>query len=206
MQKYYKLLSQKMTSHNDTKWELNAPIKILKPGIEMCSDQVLHCYNHPLLASFLNPIHGNISNPRLFLIEVDEIVNNDGLKFASKSQTILEEIPYIDISLEKGIEIGIRVTKTVYKDKSWNEWADRWLSGTDRSRESARYAYSVAHVAHVASAAAYYAAHAASAAAYYSAYYAAHAVAVAVAVADYYAEDKTIFNKKLIEIVESVAM
>jgi hypothetical protein len=79
MQKYYKLLSQEMTSHNDTKWELNVPITIHEPGNAMCTDQVLHCYNHPLLAAFLNPIHTNIKEPRIFEIEVDEIVNSDGL-------------------------------------------------------------------------------------------------------------------------------
>jgi len=198
---YYKLLSQEMTSHNGTKWELNVPITILKPGNEMCSDQVIHCYNHPLLASFLNPIHANISNPRLFLISVDEIVASDGLKFASKSQTLLEEIPYIDISLEKRIEISIKITKTVYKDKNWNEWADRWLSGVDRSINSADafYAYAINAAARAAYhyAAVYAGDYAANPAA---AYYAANATADAADAA----EDKTIFNKKLIEIVESV--
>jgi hypothetical protein len=216
MQKYYKLLSQEMTSHNGTKWEINKPITILKPGIRMCTDQVLHCYNHPLLASFLNPIHARIKNPRLFLISVDEIVNNDGLKFASKSQTLLEEIPYIDISLEKRIEIGIKIAKTVCKDESWNEWADKWLNGTDRSRESAydaavdadaAYYYAAVYAGDYAAnpAAAYYAANAAAANAAADAdadaavYYAAADAAAYAADAD-----KTIFNEKLIEIVESV--
>jgi hypothetical protein len=170
MQKYYKLLSQKMTSYNRMKWEINKPITIFKPGNEMCTDQVLHCYNHPLLAAFLNPIHLGISDPRLFLIEVDEIVASDGLKFASKSQKILEEMPYIDISISKRIEIGIRVAKTVYSDEGWNLWADKWLNGTVRSKESA-------NAADGADAAAAYAAR---------------------------ADNKDVFNKKLIEIVESV--
>ena len=216
--KYYKLLSQKMTSHKDTKWEKNVPISISKPGNEMCSDQVLHCYNHPLLAAFLNPIHGDIHNPRLFLISVDKIVNTDGLKFASKSQTILEEMPYPDISTEKRIEIAIRIAKTVYKDEKWNEWADRWLSGTDRSGDSANIAANVyaanAYAARAAGATnvAYYAADAAgaagaAAAAVAVAYaYAANAVAYGAYVAGDAADanNKDEFNKKLIEIVESV--
>jgi len=135
--KYYKLLTQEMTSYKDTQWEIGVPISISKPGNAMCTDQVLHCYNHPLLASFLNTVHANIKNPRLFLIEVDSIVNNDGLKFASKSQTLLEEIPYIDIPLLKRIEIAIKIAKTMHKEEEWSLWADRWLSGEDRSKESA---------------------------------------------------------------------
>ena len=50
MQKYYKLLTQKMTSYNNTKWEIGKTIAVAKPGDKMCSDEVLHCYNHPMLA------------------------------------------------------------------------------------------------------------------------------------------------------------
>ncbi|HNC65392.1 MAG TPA: hypothetical protein PK075_12140 [Chitinophagales bacterium] len=135
--KYYKLLSQDLKSYNNTQWELNKTITVNIPGNAMCSNQVLHCYNHPLLAVFLNPIHAAISDPRLFEIEVDEIVANDGLKFASKSQTLIKELELPKISLEQKIEFGIRVAKLVYNDENWNIWADHWLNGKDRSRESA---------------------------------------------------------------------
>ena len=98
--KYYKLLSQEMTSHNNTKWEVGVPITISKEGNQMCTDQVLHCYNHLMLAVIFNPIHGNIKNPLLFEIEVDKIVNTDGLKFASKSQTLIKEISLPEINIE----------------------------------------------------------------------------------------------------------
>ena len=77
MQKYYKLLTQKMTSYNNTKWEIGKTIAVTKPGDKMCSDEVLHCYNHPMLAVIFNSIHAIISNPKLFEIEVDEIVNTE---------------------------------------------------------------------------------------------------------------------------------
>lgn len=181
MQKYYKLLSQEMTSHNDTKWEIGTTITILKPGKEMCTDQVLHCYNHPLLAVFLNPIHADIKNPLLFEISVDEIVNSDGLKFASKSQTLINKIPLPEISTEQRIEIGIRIAKTVFKDKKWNLWADKWLSGEDRSSD----AYADA---------AYAAAADAADAACFDAVRTAAARAV----------DKNEFNIQLIDIVEEI--
>lgn len=135
--KYYKLLSQDLKSFNNTQWELNKTITVNIPGNTMCSKQVLHCYNHPLLAVLLNPIHADIYTPTLFEINVDEIVNNDGLKFASKSQTLVKKLSIPEISIEQKIEFGIRVAKLVSKDKIWNLWADNWLNGSDKSVESA---------------------------------------------------------------------
>jgi hypothetical protein len=202
MQKYYKLLSKEMTSYKDTKWEIGVPISILKEGNTMCSDEVLHCYNHPLLAVFLNSIHADIKEPKLFEIKVDEIVNNDGLKFASKSQTLINEIPLPEISSEQRIEIGIKIAKTVYKDEKWNEWTDKWLSGENRS-------ITAADAAAVATAVARSYAVYADAVAFAAANAAANARSDAAANVAMYAYayanvDRNEFNKRLIDIVESV--
>ena len=212
--KYYKLLTQKMTSYHDTEWKLNKTITIEKEGVEMCTDQVLHCCNHPLLAVVFNPIHANIKNPKLFEISVDKIVNTDGLKFASKSQTLIKEIPLPEISTEQKIEFGIKVAKTVYKEENWNLWADKWLNGEDRSKESAfTAAAAAANAANAAVDPAYAAARAVALAAYYAAVdpaYAAYAVARAAAYAAYtatyaaYNFDKNEFNRKMIELIESI--
>jgi hypothetical protein len=183
MQKYYKLLSQEMTSHNDTKWEIGVPIFVSKQGNEMCTDQVLHCYNHPMLAVIFNPIHANIRKPKLFEIQVDGICNNDGLKFASKSQTLIKEISLPEISLEQKIEFAIKVAKLVYKNGSWNSWADKWLDGSDRTVAAADAAHAAADAA--ADAAAYAHAYAAYAAADAAADAANAADAAAHAAADY---------------------
>ena len=206
--RFYKLLTQDMTSHNDTKWELNIPITVTKEGTEMCTDQVLHCYNHPLLAIVLNPIHADIKNPRLFEIEVDKIVNTDGLKYASKQQTLIKEITIPEISIEQKLEFAIRVTQLILKDTKWNSWADNWLNNTDRTKESAYAAFVDAYCA-TANATVYATANAANAA--YAAYatdaraadvYAAANAVNACAAAN--ATDKNEFNKQMIEIIESI--
>jgi hypothetical protein len=216
--KFYKLLTQDLTSHNKTKWELNKTITVTKEGIQMCTDQVLHCYNHPLLALIFNPIHAKISNPRLFEINVDAIVNTDGLKYASKSQTLIKELTIPEITTEQRIEFAIRVAKLVCKDTKWNTWADNWLDKSDRTKESASDAGSAAAYAyHAAAYAAYDAAKAASARAAYAAHAAAyHAAASAAAsayaaaadaVAKAAADDEVVyheFNEKMIEIIESI--
>ena len=205
--KYYKLLTQEMTSHNYTTWEIGVPITIAKEGVEMCSDQVLHCYNHPLLAVIFNSIHADILNPKLFEISVDKIVNTDGLKFASKSQTLIKEISLPEITLEEKIEFAIKVVKLVYKDELWNSWADAWLSGEDCSKNSARTAARAAARAARADIA-YAAAHSAARAASYASYAAdaaaaSYAADAAAGVADC-TDDKNEFNQKMIDIIEEI--
>ena len=134
----YKLLDQELFSNNGKfQWEIGKTYTIEKPGNEMCSDEVFHCYNHPILAVLLNRLHVNIRNPRLFEIEVPEFVNNDGLKFASKSQTLVKELDLPTITNDQRLEFAIRVAKLVCDDEKWNSWADKWLSGEDRSSSSA---------------------------------------------------------------------
>jgi hypothetical protein len=203
--KYCKLLTQNLTSRQDTKWEIGVPITVTEAGNEMCSNQVLHCYNHPMLAVIFNPIHADIRNPKLFEIEVDKIVNTDGLKFASKSQTLIKEISLPEIAIEQKVEFAIRIAKLVCKDELWNAWADDWLAGKDRfnkvlalaTRDATRDAGRAAAGRAAADAAAAYAADAA---------YAANAAAYAANAAAYAAnaDTKNEFNKKMIEIIESI--
>jgi hypothetical protein len=222
--KYCKLLTQNLTSRQDTKWEIGVPITVTEAGNEMCSNQVLHCYNHPMLAVIFNPIHADIRNPKLFEIEVDKIVNTDGLKFASKSQTLIKEISLPEIAIEQKVEFAIRIAKLVCKDELWNAWADDWLAGKDRfnkvlalatrdagraaGRAAADAAADAAYAANAAAYAAAYAAYAADAAnaadaaAHAAADYAAAHAAYAADAAD--ADTKNEFNKKMIEIIESI--
>jgi hypothetical protein len=203
--KYCKLLTQNLTSRQDTKWEIGVPITVTEAGNEMCSNQVLHCYNHPMLAVIFNPIHADIRNPKLFEIEVDKIVNTDGLKFASKSQTLIKEISLPEIAIEQKVEFAIRIAKLVCKDELWNAWADDWLAGKDRfnkvlalaTRDATRDAGRAAAGRAAADAAVAYAADAA---------YAANAAAYAANAAAYAAnaDTKNEFNKKMIEIIESI--
>ena len=49
-------------------------------GKELCTKDVIHYYDDPLLAVLFNPIHANITSPRLIEIEIDKVTNHDGLK------------------------------------------------------------------------------------------------------------------------------
>jgi len=180
MKKYYKLTDRKMQTYGGFQWTLGgwqeAKGNLTK---ELCSDAWLHCYDSPLLAILHNPIHANITNPRLFEVEVGGETKDDGeIKRGFHRMRLVKEISLPEITKNQKQAYGILCAKEVYKGKSWNEWADNWLNGKYRSKRAARAA---AHAAHAAYAAAH-AAHAADAAAH-----AAHAADAAAAAA--YAAD-----------------
>lgn len=96
-------------------------------------------YEHPLLAVLLNPIHANF-NPatmRLFAAEGEIVAREGQLKCGVKSLTIVEEIPVPTMTTEQRVKFAILCAKEVCKDSTWNAWADKWLSGEDRSEATA---------------------------------------------------------------------
>lgn len=141
----YKLLTQEMTSHGGMKWEIGKLEKAKKEGTEMCTPQVLHFYSHPLLAVFANPIHASITNPRLFEIEVEACVNKDNLKCASKTQRLVKELELPQLNDLQRQFVAINCAKLLPNPPSvWAEWADKWLSGEDRTPEAEKRAYACA--------------------------------------------------------------
>jgi hypothetical protein len=130
----------------------------------MCTDGVLHCYSNPYLAVLFNPIHAAIKNPRIFEIECSTILDTDGLKSCSKSQTPVKEISLPQLSTNQTVAFAIKCALVVCKEAGFVSWATSWLAGEDRSYASASAA------AYAASASAAYAAaaYAASASAAYA--------------------------------------
>ena len=133
----YKLLTQEKKSHGGFQWEMNKEYRIDKPGKELCSDQVFHCYSHPVLAILLNPIHANINNPRLFEIEVDAITNDDGLKYGTKMQKLVREIEIPKLDIMTKVDFSIRVAMEVYQEDWFTTWAENFLNRIDVSEAAA---------------------------------------------------------------------
>jgi hypothetical protein len=180
----YKLTDENGKTKNSTKWSVGATIyaEDRDPShIMLCSNPVLHAYEDPLLGLMINPIHSNIKNPRLFIVKGKVVANNKGLKCGCKSLTVLEELPVPQISLEQRIAFGIYSALKVYKEEPFVKWANDWLSGKDRSKESARsipYATTTTSVVSYAVPAASASA-SVSAFAFYVSYYAAASAAAA---------------------------
>jgi len=170
-----KLTTQEMTTHNGYQWKIGKKEVITTKGGELCSSDFYHYYSDPLLAVFLNPIHSNIPNPKIFkVIPGGETLSDFGLKFGSKELTLIEEIEYFlpKVTNIQRIAFGILCALKVYNNPKFVLWANNWLDGTDRGSEM--YASDSAS-AHAAVIAARYvdAVYAASASAAWAAVYAA---------------------------------
>ena len=152
-----------MTTYGSFKWKVGEIYNTTGKG-NLCSPGWLHAYETPLLAVLHNPIHGNFKDPKLFKADtLDGTINKDGqMKLGSTKMKLIEEIKLPKISKIQNIAYGILCAKAVYKDKQYNKWADKWLSGENRSKKSAAAAYNAA--AYNADVAAYAAAYNAAAA------------------------------------------
>ena len=168
----YKVTDENGQTRNQTQWGENISHTATGTGTELCSDGVIHAYENPLVAAFIHPLHVQFNNPILWEAEGEVIVREGQLKCGCKTLTTLKKISLPEISTEQRIEIAIRCAQLACKEPAWNEWASKWLSGEDRSKESANAAYRAAAAAYAANAA--YAAFAAGAGAYFAdaAYYA----------------------------------
>jgi hypothetical protein len=175
-------------------------------GLELCSKDFIHVYAHPLIAVFMNPIHGKFADPLLWECEVNGVSAHDGqLKSGFRSVTTVRKIDLPVISIEQRIRICLYCTIKQHHDPAFLKWANDWLDGSDRSADAA-YAAAEAAQARTAAKVVSAAAYAATAAAYaataaeartaakvvsaYAAYAAAVAVAVAVATAAAYAAEE----------------
>src|SRR3990172_5964623 len=139
MTKLYKLTNQNHQTQNNTQW--GEGVTHTDDGMgEMCTAGWLHAYTNPLLAVLLNPIHANITNPVLWECEGVVGKTDHGLKVGCAELTTLRQIPLPEITIEQRIKFAIFCTLDVYKEKSFIQWANDWLSGKDRSSAAARAA------------------------------------------------------------------
>lgn len=144
----YKLTDQNMRTRGNCQWILGEWKRATGAGTKLCTNGYLHYYTNPLLAVFMNPIYGNIENPRFFRAEIQgKTLDDHGLKCGAKRMRIVEELPVPELTITQRTEIAIRIAKCVCKDPRWNAWADSWLTGSHRT---ARAAWAAAEAARAA--------------------------------------------------------
>ncbi|MGA7524525.1 MAG: hypothetical protein WBW84_18890, partial [Acidobacteriaceae bacterium] len=131
--KAYKLTDENGQTMGHTQW---APgVTHTAPGTgDLCSSGWIHTYSHPLLAVLLNPVHADFIRPKLWECEVSGASKDDcGLKQGWESVTTVREIPLPVVSVEQRVRFAILCAKEVYQEPEFILWADRWLTGEDRS-------------------------------------------------------------------------
>jgi hypothetical protein len=139
---------------NECLWDENITHTATGKGSKLCSDDLVHVYRHPLIASFMNPIHGNFSNPLLWACEANGDCAHEGqLKSGFKTVTTIRRIDLPVITLEQRIRISIYCALKQYSEPSFVKWANAWLDGSDHS-EAAAWAAEAARAARAAAAAA----------------------------------------------------
>ena len=136
----YKLLTPELKTRageaNETQWQIGEWVEAKGKG-GLCSGGVLHFYPSPEVAAFMNPIHANICNPVFAELEVDAIVEETATKGGARRARITRILPSIVPTLVQRVAFGVLCAKAVSNDKRFNSWADKWLSGEDRSYEAA---------------------------------------------------------------------
>ena len=140
--KLYKLTDRRNRTKNRTVWGENVTHTTTGIPAELCSTGWLHAYEHFLLAVMINPIHANFADPRLWEAYGSGQILRDGqLKCGVTELTTVREIPLPVVTIEQRVRFAILCGKAVCPDKSWNGWADKWLSGEDRSVAKAAEAW-----------------------------------------------------------------
>lgn len=184
--KKYKLITQdhktRVGEPNETTWELGQWVKAVGEGATLCSDGYLHCYDDPHLALLLNPLHADIKNPIVCMVEVrGESRKSGSMKSGFKEMRVTEYLS-TTVTLTQRVAFSIFCALRVYNSPGFTEWANNWLSGRDGSANAAEEAvWSVrsAEAAQAARSAAWAAARAAAEAAAQAAAWAAEAAAEA---------------------------
>ena len=139
----YKLPNNHGKTQNDSQWG---------PGVShsgtgeggLCGPGWIHAYEHPLIAVLMNPMQADFKNPRLWEAEGEVGLRDGQLKCGCKTLTTIREIPLPEITTEMRVRFGILCAKEVHECSTWNAWADKWLSGEDRSAASAYEAWALA--------------------------------------------------------------
>ena len=107
------------------------------PGGALCSAGVLHAYEDARIAVLMNPIHASISDPILWRAEGEVCARDGQLKCGCTRLRVVERIELPAMTTEQRVEIAIRCALTCCKEPVWLAWAQRWLTGEDRTAEAA---------------------------------------------------------------------
>lgn len=155
----YKWFCSDLTTFNHCQWALEEWKEVSGDG-KLCGPGWLHAFPTLLLAVLHKPACLSEEYNVLCEIEYEGCVRDEGFKLGATRMRPLRQIEPPQVTTEQIVEYAIRVSQEALclADVSipvWKTWAEKWLSGEDRT----------AHVAADAARAAAYAALAARAAA-----------------------------------------
>ena len=143
----YKLTDMNMKTYRGYPWVLGKWNRTSGKG-NLCGPGWLHAYTSPVLAELLDPIHANFREYRLFRGEASgPVISDSGLKVGYTNMRITEELPRLHITTENRIRFGIACACRVCTSAEYRAWAERWVSGADRTKAAVRTAIRAARAA-----------------------------------------------------------
>lgn len=140
MAQLIKLTNAKWETRGPTRWGPNVTHGPLSGEGGLCGPGWYHAYTSLELALMLNPIHANIANPVAWLAEGEIGISDNGLKVGCRSLTTIRIVEQPTITTEHRVRFGLLCSLKVCDNPSYARWANGWLSGEDRTVESARKA------------------------------------------------------------------
>ena len=133
----YKLTDEKHQTHGGTQWGPGVSHSGTGEGT-LCGPGCIHAYLTSELAVLLNPVHENFKEYVLWEAEGEIALNDHDLRVGCRTLTTLRAIPAPVATAEMRVAFAIRCALAVCDEPSFSAWARNWLSGKDRSRETAR--------------------------------------------------------------------
>lgn len=97
---------------------------------------IMSGFDSPLLAALEYP--GSNEGIRLFMLQTWQ---TEADKSNPQACTTVKEVEAPSISLEEKLGFFVSAALEVYKNRDFKKWARKWLSGEDRSADSARTVY-----------------------------------------------------------------
>ena len=136
----YKLTTQdnktRKGEFNETLWGPGVTHEPKELGIPvLCSPTVIHAYEHPLIAVFMNSRHANLLDPKLWMCKGEPVVFEADLKCGCSSLTTCQEIPLPGITTDQYAQIA----------RSAAEWAAEYAA--EAAAEAAEAAEAAAEAA-----------------------------------------------------------
>ena len=140
MTKLYKLTDEKGKTRakgSELQWGEGVAHTAKGEGTKLCTNGVIHAYEHPLIAIVMCPIHAAFDEMRLWEAEGEIVAREGQLKCGVKTLTTVREIPVPEITLEQRVRFAIACAMEVCQEEYFVQWAQKWLSGEDRRKDRA---------------------------------------------------------------------
>ena len=139
VQRVYKLTREDKTTYGGMKWGEGVTHEVgewAQSNLEepLCTSAWIHFYDHPLLAVLHNPVHANYKPFLLWEAEArGPFKREEQMKGGCKSLTTIKIIEPPNVTPVNRVAYGIHCALAVYEEKSFQEWAEKWLTNKNRT-------------------------------------------------------------------------